>query len=158
MSGEHLSIRFYTSGICYYEDRFLLLRISKSYKICPGDWEWLTCSVQFGPDQVAKPIKRRLINNVFKSLMFHLGLGLIDKIIPIYPAHQWFDEEFNLYYVLYPILVKVQRPVIELNKNKFSEYKWVNWDNILSFDRKNYLYDYLAHLKRYGIEKDIWGE
>jgi hypothetical protein len=156
MSGEYLNTRFYTSGICYYENKFLLLKINKSYKICPGDWEWLTCKIEFDPNQVDKSSERKLRNHILESLTFHTGLG--GKIIRIYPAHQWFDVEFNLTYILYPILIKIkaQKPVIQLNNEKFSEYKWVNWDDILSFDRNNYLYDYLAHLKRYGIKKDIW--
>lgn len=155
MSGKYFSIsntgarsmkyltRTYTSGICRYEDKYLLLRISDSYKICPGDWEWLTCSVKIDGD--SDPVQR-FLTNVYHTLKEHTALEA--KSLKICPYFVWDDHEFRLTYVLHPIFIEVKKPSVHLANKKFSEYRWVTWDNILNFDRNYYFFDYLNHIRQ----------
>jgi len=145
MSGKNFNIRTYTSGICCYEDKYLLLRISKYYKICPGDWEWLSCSINI--KNISSPKEELLRSHIFYTLDLHTGLK--GRILKVLPPHRWYDNEFNLTYILYPIFIKIGRPSIKLNSKKFVEYKWVKWEDILNFDRNNYLKDFLNHINQW---------
>lgn len=134
-------VRIYTAGICYHKEKFLLLRIDDSYPICPGDWEWLTCGVSF--ENMRNP-EVKLWQNALSSLKLHTGLE--GNIVQTYASLVWSDDEFYLTYVLYPVLIETHDHSIDLRQKKFSEYKWVAWEDILSFDRNNYLSSYFVHL------------
>jgi len=144
--GKNLDIRTYTSGICCYKDKYLLLRIGKHYKICPGDWEWLTCSINIKNISNSKELEELLRSHVYYTLDLHTGLK--GRILKLFPPHIWYDDEFNLIYILYPIFIKIETPSIKLNREKFVEYEWVEWEKILNFDRNNYLRDFLNYLNQ----------
>jgi hypothetical protein len=143
-------IRIYTSGICRRGREYLLLRISKSYDICPWDWEWLTCSLNLDPKKSVHP---QLISNVMQSLTHYTYLQ--GKVIKIFSPHIWNDGEFKLTYILFPVLIEVNDSPIEL-RGKFADYRWLPIDKIRDYDRNNYLYDFLVHLYKEDGEKYVF--
>jgi hypothetical protein len=148
MFGKPSNIKIYTSGICRRKDKYLLLRINKSYNICPGDWEWVTCSIRLSDSAQnnvsSSPLRKNALNTLYKQT------GLAGRIVKFFPFHRWFDNESKLLFVLYPVLIYVDNTQITLAKNKFAEYKWVASEDIIKHDRKNYLTDFVNHLNRFG--------
>lgn len=136
-------VRIYTAGICCHKNKLLLLKIDGSYPICPGDWEWLTCSISLEDASYSKP---KLSENALNSLKLHTGLE--GNILRTYDPLVWPDDEFRLTYLLYPILIKVHSPCVHLWRQKFSEYEWVACEDILNFDRNNYFSSYFIHFRK----------
>jgi hypothetical protein len=131
----------YTAAICRYNNMFLLLKISNTYPICPGDWEWLTCSVRFNNSDSSQ---NTLLQNAILSMKCHTGL--IGEIVRIYPPLVWPDNEFLLTYILYPILIDVSNLEVHLLGDKFVDHRWVEWNEISRFDRNDYLNSYVKYL------------
>lgn len=146
MYGKRLNTKEYTSVICQYQDKYLLLRISRNYEICPGDWEWLTCSFSYfgSSGTIIDYIKA----NAIKILHEHIMIN--GDILKVLPAHVWYDPEYNFLYKLHPVLVNLRKNNLNLKNGKFSEYIWVDWGEIPNFDRCSYLIDFTRHLKNYG--------
>ena len=138
-TGKHRSIyskRVGILGICKYKDDYLILRINKNWKYCPGDWDFVMGTFLNANESPEL--------NTVMNIRKHTGLNT-RKIIKSFPIFKWFDNECNVLFVLYPFLVQVERKEIELS-NKFCEGKWVKWNYILNYDRKEYLRNVIFHV------------
>ena len=130
-----------TLGICKRHDgKYLLLRIRKNWKFCPGDWDFVIATSKF--------VHLSMFINTLRNIVMHTGLEIIvSKVLPIL---EWVDDESKVLFELHPTIAFVR-----LDKNlklsqKFCEYRWVNWNDILKYDRNCYLATVKAHMNRYS--------
>lgn len=126
--------RIVTLGICRFVRKYLLLRIAKDWKFCPGDWDFVISTPRFA--------KKDFKENVILSIKHHTLLS--GKILKSYPVLRWQDYESHIAFILYPYLVEPDSKNFELSR-KFYEAKWVDIQNILEYDRNQYLNTILRH-------------
>lgn len=121
--------------ICKIDEEYLLLRLDKQWKFCPGDWDFVLGTVQ---DE-----RKPLVENAILNTKTHTGLS--GSLIREYPVLYWNDHESLVTFVLYPCLINVNSRSFELS-SKFCEAKWMSWDNVLQYDRNEYLFTVLRHI------------
>lgn len=131
--------RVATLGICVHEAKYLLLRIDKHWKFCPGDWDFVIATFIDQFDSADR--------NSVKSAAMHTGLT--GKVVRSYPVLEWPDHESKVLFALFPHLIHVPVKEIELS-HKFCQQEWVDEDAILSFDRNEYLFAVLSHISCHG--------
>jgi len=127
--------RVATLGICSHRQDYLVLRIAREWKYCPGDWDFVIATF----DEPQKPPS----HNVLSSVRKHTGLDA--RIIKEYPILHWPDHESKVLFMLFPFLLSVDKRTVQLS-SKFCEVKWVSrYDEILKLDRQNYLQTVLGN-------------
>lgn len=119
-------------GICKFKEKYLLLRFSQTYDYCPRDWDFI---YDYISNSRCHPEKEVL--DVVKK---HTDLE--GEVLKRYPVFEWIDDEFKRIWVFLPYLIKINNEDIELSQ-KFSEYKWLNLEEILQYDRLDYLKNHL---------------
>lgn len=115
--------------ICKNKKRYLVLRFRKDYDYCPADWDFVTRHPYTGMS---------MEENATEAVRHHVGLN--GKIEKNYPNYIWLDIESKMWWYYYPFLMKTNDQNIIFSPNgKYSEYKWVNIQEVPKFSRLNYL-------------------
>lgn len=125
--------------ICQCEEKYLILRIDKHWKFCPGDWDFVIATFI---DQDKSPAINAILN-----VKAHTGLN--GRILKEYPVLRWYDHESRILFVLFPFLIKVGKENLQLSK-KFFEVKWVWRNSIVEYDRNEYLLNVVSHISNHG--------
>jgi hypothetical protein len=133
---EKLPKKDYVIGIVRFKDKFLILRFRKDYDYCPGDWDFITKNLDF---------KFNNLDDVMLETINH-HIGLKGKIIKKYKSYDWADPEYKILWFYFPYLVEVDSDNIQLNpESKYDSYKWIDKNEILSYDRLDYFKNALKH-------------
>lgn len=125
--------------ICRFEEEYLLLRLDRKWKFCPGDWDFVIATFVSKEDSPAA--------NAILNVKLHTALE--GKIEREYPVLEWCDHESKILFVLYPFVIKVSEKALSLS-HKFCETKWLRLEKILEYDRNQYLATVLSHLQNHS--------
>lgn len=131
--------RVATVGICVYGQEYLILRLDRHWKFCPGDWDFVIASF-------AEPRRGPVANGIL-NLRRHTSLAV--GSFTAYPVLRWPDHESRILFVLLPLLLRVRGKRV-VTSSKFCDAKWVVFERILEYDRNAYLSSVLTHLVRHG--------
>ena len=115
--------------ICRNKDKYLVLRFRQDYDYCPGDWDFVTRHpyTEMSSEQ-----------NAVEAVKHHVGLD--GEIFHLYSDYIWLDLESKIWWHYYPFLMNTSSRDVQFRPNgKYSEYQWVNRDEIPKFSRLNYL-------------------
>ena len=126
----------YVIGIVKFKDKYLILRFRKDYDYCPGDWDFITKHLDFKFNN--------LDDVILETINYHIGLK--GKIVKKYKPYGWADPEYKILWFYCPYLVEVDSDNIQLNPDsKYDSYKWIDKDEILSYDRLGYFKNALKY-------------
>jgi hypothetical protein len=133
---EKLPQKDYVISIVKFKNKYLILRFRKDYDYCPGDWDFITKHLDF---------KFNSLDDVILETINH-HINLKGKIIEKYESYGWADPEYKVLWFYFPYSIEVDSDNIQLNPNsKYDSYKWVDEDEILSYDRLGYFRNALKH-------------
>lgn len=116
--------------ICESDNKFLIGKFRADYDYCPEDWDFLT-----------KHTKRNELpyKKLSEIIPENYGIRFV-RHIRAYHDFSWLDIDMKLWWHFIPfhILVEEGQPIIPKN-SKYSEFRWVNRNEISKFDRQGYL-------------------
>ncbi|RLJ09243.1 MAG: hypothetical protein DRP13_00525 [Candidatus Aenigmatarchaeota archaeon] len=107
---QKFETRYVTLGICKYQDKHLLVKISPDYPYCPGDWDFIF-SRSYEPD---KSDEENILLNV------HTHTGLNGNIIKKGSVFTWPDDESKINWIIWPCIVEVDSNCVNSVKNTLS--------------------------------------